>query len=286
MDYVTCRPVVRLAAPSGVDPLAVELSTLCDDTADEAAELLDLLASLTDGEWDRPTPAPGWSVRDQVGHLAFFDDRCHQAISDPAGFRAESDETVHDIDGLVDRAVAAARHRPPADLLAWFGRARSDMVAAARAADPRIRTPWYGPDMTVASAMTARIMETWAHGQDVADALGVTRQPTDRIRHVAFIGVRTLPNSFRARHLPVPTDPVRVELRSMAGEEWVWGPPDATDRVRGPAVDFCLAVTQRRHLADLDLDLTGPVAHQWMSAAQAYAGPPGGGRQPGQFPAR
>ena len=126
-------------------------------------------------------------------------------------------------------------------------------------------------------------METWAHGQDVADALHVERAPTDRLRHVAFIGARALPNSYQARGLPVPDTPVGVELRAPSGEVWAFGAADAANTVRGPALDFCLAVTQRRHLDDLDLDLQGPVANEWLSIAQAFAGPPGPGRKPGQF---
>jgi uncharacterized protein (TIGR03084 family) len=140
--------------------------------------------------------------------------------------------------------------------------------------------------MSIASSITARIMETWAHGQDVADALGVERAPTDRLRHVAFIGARALANSYQARGLPVPDTPVRVELRAPGGAVWAFGPEGAADTVRGPALDFCLAVTQRRHLDDLDLELRGPVANEWLSIAQAFAGPPGPGRRPGQFAAQ
>jgi uncharacterized protein (TIGR03084 family) len=137
--------------------------------------------------------------------------------------------------------------------------------------------------MSAASLVTARIMETWAHGQDVADALDAQREPTARLRHVAFIGARALPNSYQARGLPVPDSPVRVELQAPGGDVWAFGPDDARDTVRGPALDFCLAVTQRRHIDDLDLALDGPVAQQWLSIAQAFAGPPGPGRKPGQF---
>jgi uncharacterized protein (TIGR03084 family) len=126
-------------------------------------------------------------------------------------------------------------------------------------------------------------METWAHGQDVADGLGETRTPSARLRHVAFLGYRSLPNSYRSRGLEVPEASVRVELDGTAGEPWSFGPEGATDRVHGPAVDFCLVVTQRRHLDDTDLVCDGPVASEWMAIAQAFAGPPGPGRRPGQF---
>jgi uncharacterized protein (TIGR03084 family) len=126
-------------------------------------------------------------------------------------------------------------------------------------------------------------METWAHGQDVADALGVVRTPTDRLRHVAHIGVRALPFSFALRGRPTPEVSVRVEVSGPSGAGWTWGPADAANRVSGPALDFCLLVTQRRHRDDLALRVEGPVAEEWVEIAQAFAGAPGAGRRAGQF---
>jgi uncharacterized protein (TIGR03084 family) len=126
-------------------------------------------------------------------------------------------------------------------------------------------------------------METWAHGQDIADTVGMQREPTHRLRHVAHIGVGARAFSYVAHGLPVPTDPVRVELVGPAGELWTWGSADATDRVTAPALDFCLLVTQRRHRADTAVTAHGPGAEQWLMIAQAFAGPPGAGRDPGQF---
>jgi uncharacterized protein (TIGR03084 family) len=129
-------------------------------------------------------------------------------------------------------------------------------------------------------------METWAHGQDVVDALGAERAPTDRLRHVAHIGVTARPFAYRVHGLDLPDVPVRVALDPPAGgETWVWGDEGAADRVSGPALDFCLVVTQRRHPADTHLVIEGDAAVEWMSIAQAFAGPPGAGRQPGQFTA-
>ncbi len=123
-------------------------------------------------------------------------------------------------------------------------------------------------------------METWAHGQDVADALGVTREPTARLRHVAHLGVRALPYSYTVWGREVPAAPVRVELTAPDGGLWTWGPEGAADRVTGPALDFCLLVTQRRHRADTAVAATGAVAQEWLEIAQAFAGPPGPGREP------
>jgi uncharacterized protein (TIGR03084 family) len=138
--------------------------------------------------------------------------------------------------------------------------------------------------MAVASALTARIMETWAHGQDVADAIGVHRLPTARLRHVAHIGVRARPFAYAIRNMALPDGDVHVSLDPPGGgEPWTWGDEHAPDRVTGPALDFCLVVTQRRHLDDTSLLADGPLAQEWMEIAQAFAGPPGAGREPGQF---
>ena len=188
-----------------------------------------------------------------------------------------------------DGVAAAHRDRSGTEVLAWFDDARTRLLAAFRGLDPALRVPWYGPPMSAASALTARIMETWAHGQDVADALDVRREPTARLRHVAHIGIGARAYSFVVNGKPPPEVPIRVELAAPNGDTWTWGPDDVPDRVVGPALDFCLAVTQRRHLADTTLAVSGPVATEWMSFAQAYAGPAGTGRErtssPGQrFP--
>jgi len=125
---------------------------------------------------------------------------------------------------------------------------------------------------------TGRLMETWAHGQAIADTLRVTRAPTDRLRHVVRIGVRARDFAFSVHQLPAPAEEFRVEVRSPGGELWTYGPEDAVQRVTGPALDFCLLVTRRAHRADLAVHAEGPDADRWLDIAQAFAGPPGTGR--------
>jgi uncharacterized protein (TIGR03084 family) len=256
------------------------MDDLADDLAAETAELRGLLAPLDDAGWEAPTPAAGWAVRDQISHLAHFDDAALSSATDPETFTAQLAEAS--AAGALDPDQIAARYRglPPEALLAWFDASRARLVEVFRGLDAGLRVPWFGPPMSAASSLTARIMETWAHGQDVADTVGATREPTARLRHVAHIGVRALPFSYALRDRPAPTVPVHVALAAPDGGTWTWGPEDAADRVTGPALDFCLLVTQRRHRDDLALRTTGPVATEWLGIAQAFAGAPGPGRPP------
>ncbi len=146
------------------------------------------------------------------------------------------------------------------------------------------RLPWFGPPMSVTSMATARLMETWAHGLDITDALHHPPSVSPRLRHVAHIGVRTREFAFRQRGLPPPAEEFRIELVAPDGGTWSWGPDDAAQRVTGPALDFCLLVTQRRHRDDLELTAVGPDADRWLDLAQAFAGPPGAGRPPAEAP--
>ena len=163
---------------------------------------------------------------------------------------------------------------------------RRRLIDVASTLDPSTRVPWYGPAMAARSFITARLMETWAHGQDVADALGGVRQPSARLRHVAHLGVRARPFSYAIHNMALPAVDVAVRLSGPDGELWEWSVPDggtAENTVSGPALDFCLVVTQRRHLADTRLNVVGEAAAEWIAIAQTFAGAPGVGRRPGEF---
>jgi uncharacterized protein (TIGR03084 family) len=265
------------------------MDPICDDLAAEHADLDGLVAPLDEEGWDRPTPAAGWAVRDQISHLVFFDVAGRTAAVDPERFTAEAQVFVarmaegHDV---TDVSVELGRSISGDELLARWRQTRWEMLEAFRRLDPRARLPWYGPAMSARSFATARLMETWAHGQDVADALAVEREPTARLRHVAHIGIGARPFAYAINALELPDRPLRVELEGPDGDPWTWGDETAEDRISGPALDFCLLVTQRRHLDDVDLQIEGDAARQWAGIAQSFAGPPGGGRPPGQFTGR
>lgn len=242
---------------------------LLDDLAAESAVLRGLLEAASVGDWEMPTPSPGWAVRDQVSHLAYFDAACGLAVREPEEFTRQLAGVGAD---LTEGVARQYRETPPDELLSWFVEERRRLLTTFRDVEPNLRIPWYGPPMSAMSSATARLMETWAHGVDVHEALGAEVVATDRLIHVAHIGVRTMGFSFVIRGQAAPETPVRVELTAPGGDLWEWGPADTEDTVRGPALDFCLAVTQRRHLDETALVCAGPVATAWMSHAQAYAG--------------
>jgi uncharacterized protein (TIGR03084 family) len=263
--------------------MPADMAALADDLADESAVTRDLIAGLDEAGWRTPTPAAGWDIADQISHLAYFDEVTVRSAVDPESFLAELAQ-AQAAGGIDPDAIAARfRDRTGAELLAWFDAARQELIGTFATIDPAQRLPWFGPAMSAASSLTARLMETWAHTQDIADALGVTREPTSRLRHVAHIGVGARAYSYAVRDLAPPSAPVRVELTSPDGASWAWGPADAGDRVTGPALDFCLLVTQRRHRDDVALAIEGPAATEWMAIAQAFAGAAGPGRPAGLF---
>ena len=263
--------------------MTTSLPALLGDLECEYADLRGMVDPLEATEWDLPTPAAGWAVRDQISHLAFFDDAGRMAMVEPEAFAKAAEEIMKLSGDPMSEHLSMGRSMDGGQLLSWWDRAHHGLSAALAGADPEARIPWYGPPMGVLSFASARLMETWAHGQDVADALNQSRESTDRLRHIAHLGVRARPFSYLARGLQVPAAWIEVRLESPSGELWNWeiGGADLggrADSVVGSALDFCLVVTQRRHIADTDLAVIGDNAVEWMSIAQAFAGPPGPGR--------
>lgn len=258
------------------------LDGLLADLAAEG-ELLDAaVAGLTGSGWHTPTPAPGWDVATQIAHLAWTDEVAVAAATDKQRWDAVVTEALADIEGYVDARAMAGAAVPPPELLQRWRDSRSELAVALRAFPDGERMPWFGPPMSPASMATARFMETWAHSLDVHQALGLESEPTDRIRHVAHLGVRTRGYAYSVHGETAPDTPIRVELTAPSGERWTFGPEDAEQSVRGSAYDFCRLVTRRLHRADTDLVAVGPDADHWLDLAQAFAGPPGAGRQPGR----
>ncbi|WP_156754379.1 TIGR03084 family metal-binding protein [Actinokineospora pegani] len=256
----------------------VDLSALLADLRAESDELDSWVADLPADAWRTPTPAEGWTIAHQIAHLAWTDERSLLAATDPDAFQAEFAEALKsgvDPQRFVDQGAEEGAERE--DLLQHWRDKRNALNAALAATPADAKLAWYGPPMSPKSMATARLMETWAHSHDVAGALGVAKPATDRIRHVAHLGVRTRDFAFLVRQKPPPGHPFRVELIGPGGDLWTWGPEDAPDRVTGTALDFCLLVTQRVHRGDTSLVATEG-AEEWLGIAQAFAGAPGKGR--------
>lgn len=256
---------------------------LTEVLADLAAEgdVLDAVTeALDDQDWRTPTPAQGWDVAAQIAHLAWTDEATVAAATGSPEWDRLLAEVSDDLSAAVDRAALAGAAAPPAELLSRWRRSRLALDEALRQVPEGERIPWFGPPLRATSAATARFMETWAHSLDVHEALGVEPRRTDRVRHVALLGVLTRGFAFTTHGHQPPQEPVHVSLTLPSGASWTHGEPAATNVVRGSAHDFALRVTQRRHRDDLDLVAQGPVADAWLDLAQAFAGPPGAGRAP------
>lgn len=257
------------------------LPQLLTDLEAEGQALDDLVADLDADGWATATPAEPWTVADTIGHLLWTDRVSVVAASEPDGFQAFVADHFSDLgeDPITELAQQAAAV-PHEQLLADWRANRAALGDALRAVPDGTKLPWFGPPMSAASMATARLMETWAHGQDVADALGVERTPTLRLRHIAHLANRTRGFAYAAHDLDPPTAEVRVELAAPDGTTWTFGPDGAEQTITGSALDFCLLAVQRVHRDDTDLVATGPDADQWLDVIQAFAGPPGEKRAP------
>ena len=265
----------------------MHVTDVLEDLLAEQAALDPIVRALADDDWDTPTASPRWSITDQIAHLTYFDNTAAFAITSPDRWDEEL-ERLFGAAGEGDIGVDALTLSPVRELPAPLRHAawadgRDALEAAARTLTDDTRVPWYGPSMGAKSFLTARLMECWAHGQDVVDAVGATREPSDRLRHIAQLGYITRGWTYANRRLEMPPGEVRVTLTAPSGDEWTWGPDDADSTVAGAAEDFCLVVTQRRHLDDVDLDIVGEAALDWLSMAQAFAGPPTDGPPAGSF---
>ncbi|MGA4844415.1 TIGR03084 family metal-binding protein [Streptomyces sp. G45] len=260
-----------------------ELANVLKDLAAAGDETDRMVAGLDDAQWALDTPAPGWTVKDQIAHLTFVFQLAGAAAADPAAFRAMTEKAAGDFDGAVNAALAAYASDTPAALLARWRTQRATTLEALAAVPPEQTVPWLVNPLPPAVLACAGLMETFAHGQDVADALGIRREPADWLRHIAAFAVLTRDFGYQSHGLTPPAEPFRFELTGPSGQVWEYGPADAAQRISGPAHDFCLLVTRRRHRDDLALTATGGVADHWLGIAQAYRGPAGAGRRPGQF---
>lgn len=253
------------------------MKQICLDLEAQYQEFDNLVAGLDDEQWRLKTPFFQWTIFDEVAHIAFFDHEALLAIEDLDRFKAHAKRVLEII--LSDGSWPAYINpllgpEKPAELLALWRNIRKRLIQQLSKVSPRERLPWYGPDMSARSLATARLMETWAHSQDVFDTLRIKRSNCARLRHIAHIGVSTFGWSFVSRKISPPAIKPRVELSGPGGEQWEWGESNSLERVWGGAEDFCLVVTQRRNVADTELKCQGKNVARWLTIAQAFAGIP------------
>lgn len=253
------------------------MKKICLDLDAQYRELDDLVAGLDENQWHLKTPYFIWSIFDQIAHITFFDQAALLAIENLDQFREHANEMIKAI--MSDGSFPAYTNpilglKNPEELLSAWRDIRFRLLQRLGMMGPKDRLPWYGPDMSALSFATARLMETWAHSQDVFDTLRIKRVNGDRLRHVAHIGVTTFKWSFILRDLKAPEIRPRIELSSPAGDLWEWGDAGQTERVFGSAEEFCLVVTQRRNIADTGLKWQGENVSKWLTIAQAFAGIP------------
>lgn len=255
------------------------------DLRAEYAQLADLARTLTPAQWAEPSAFYGWTPWDEIAHLCFFDETALLSATDAGAFASNTRALLAELaTGREISAIARAKyaHLPGAALLAHWEPISARLTDSLAPLDPKARLAWYGPPMSARSFATARLMETWAHGQDVWDVARRRRPATARLKHVAHIGVTTFGWSFVNRKRPVPDVVPYVALQPpQGGEAWTWGDPASPEYVRGTAVDFCLLVTQRRNLADTALECSSGAARDWLSIAQCFAGAPADAPAPG-----
>jgi enediyne biosynthesis protein E11 len=250
-------------------------------------EVLDqIVAGLDAAQWELPTPAPGWTIKHQVAHLSSTARLAGISASDPELFAKVTVGADKDFDGAVAALLTPYLDASPTDLLARWRAERDEAVKALSALPPAQMVPWVARQIPASALACAGLMELFAHGQDIADTIGVPREYTDRIGHLAWFGTRNRDFGYLVNGLTPPDVEFRYELTAPSGIRWEFGPAEAENRITGPAVDFCMLVTRRRNRADLAIQATGQEAGHWLDIAQAYRGSPGPGRKPGQFSKR
>jgi uncharacterized protein (TIGR03084 family) len=242
----------------------------------ESDGLYALMKDLSDADFDAPTQFKGWTLNNVLEHLNMWNWAANESHADEANFANWLATTMPVImkDGM--RAYEAQWHdglKGRALLEAWHS-FYTDMAARFVEVDPKLRLKWAGPDMSARSSISARLMETWAHGQEVYDHLGVVRENKDHIRAIAVLGTNTFGWTYKTRGETPPGPMPFVRLTAPSGEIWEFGEASDSERIEGAAADFCQVVTQVRHIADTQLAVTGAVAKDWMSKAQCFAGAP------------
>lgn len=243
-----------------------------EDFRAESTALYELLNGRSNSEMAENTLFKKWTTNDVIQHLFYWNEMAALQIVDEAELMNRLKQVMEHKGGMRGCERDHLSGLVGQDLLeAWHKDTHTTADVFANA-DPKQRLKWAGPDMSARSSITARLMETWAHGQEVYDHFGVHRQNKDRIKNIAVLGVNTFGWTYKARGENPPGELPYLALTSPSNEIWEFGTPSQTDKIVGLAEEFCQVVTQTRNIADTALEVTGVIAKDWMSKAQCFAG--------------
>ena len=243
----------------------------------EANSLFMLLQEQPNSVFGIQTQFKSWTISDVIGHLYVFDIAALKTLESAEAFEEYFAPIRSDLSRGLSILEIQCKYLGDLTGRALLERWRITSKSLSEAyvvADPKQRVRWAGPEMSALTCITARQMETWAHGQEVFDVLGVTRPAADRIRNICHLGVSTFSWTFINRKLPVPGLLPFVRLTSPSGDTWEWNDRNSNNCVSGDATAFAQVVTQVRNIADTTLVVTGDGASKWMALAQCFAGPP------------
>ncbi|MEZ0120992.1 MAG: TIGR03084 family metal-binding protein [Candidatus Reddybacter sp.] len=250
-----------------------DLTRIVADLRAEGDELYQFLLTLDEADWSRATTFKSWTVNDVVAHLYFGDYLGVTSHKDGQAFKRFMAEVQNSGLTLAEFTRQWLENLSGVEMLEQWRELFLEMCELFAASDPRLRLTWAGPDMGIQMFATARLMETWAHSWAIYDLLGTSRKQSDRIKHIATIGVKTYQWTFVNRGSTPPGPPPHISLQAPSGELWEWNTEQSENKISGDAVEFCQVVTQVRNIADTKLRLTGEPAKQWMKIAQCFAGP-------------
>jgi uncharacterized protein (TIGR03084 family) len=216
--------------------------------------------------WDLVTPNKPWTVRDTIAHLADFEELGADAIN--GGTRVKEWQTASDLEAMKKAAIKKGRAMRPQDVIEWWRGGRAKVVEPLSHMSGEDRIEWIAGDMSARTFATFRLMETWMHGLDIYSTLGIEVEDTPRIRHICWLGWKTLPYAFKqaGEHY----EPVRIEVIGPGYAKWIYGPSDTDQLIKGSASDWARIAVHRIKPKDTRLKVSGEFAEKAVQVARAY----------------
>ena len=244
---------------------------------EESDALYKLLINADKNSFKLKTQFKSWTINDVLYHLHVWNIAALLSLKNENKFKEFMQnfmEAVKSGNSAREYEKILSDNTEGLDLLNLWKETYEKISNEFAKSDPKKRVKWAGPDMSVRSSITARHMETWAHGQEIFDQLGFERIDTDRIKNIVVIGVNTFGWTYINRNLSIPEKMPKLSLLSPSNELWEWNEDNEENMISGSATEFSQVVTQVRNINDTSLKVSGKIANEWMSIAQCFAGPP------------